>query len=77
MKPRVSIGRATSPDGTVLELVEHDGDYILFADGLPLMSTRLTLSEEELAHLTCTSLADDASVLIGGVPEKPNTASIR
>jgi spermidine synthase len=67
MKPKVTVGTATSPDGTALQLVEHDGDYLLFADGLPLMSTRLTWSEEELARLTCGDLDDAAAVLIGGL----------
>ena len=29
MKPWVTVGEAVSPDGTRLELVEHDGEYII------------------------------------------------
>lgn len=67
MKPWVIIGRAESPDGTVLELIEHDGAYLINADGLPLMSTRMFHSEEELARLACEDLAPGARVLIGGL----------
>ncbi|MAG56625.1 MAG: hypothetical protein CMJ83_10080 [Planctomycetes bacterium] len=67
MKPRVTIATATSPDGTELQLVEHDGDYVINADGIPLMSTRLHFSEEELARLVCEHLPRRACVLIGGL----------
>lgn len=67
MKPRVTIGRATSPDGTELELIEHDGAYVINADGLLLMSTKMVHSEEELARLACEGLGPGARVLIGGL----------
>ena len=56
-----------SPDGTRLELVEHDGEYIIKADDLPLMSTRMHFSEMELARLVCTNLKSNAKVMIGGL----------
>ena len=56
-----------SPDGTRLELVEHDGEYIIKADDLPLMSTRMHFSEMELARLVCTKLKSNAKVMIGGL----------
>jgi len=61
------VGDALSPDGTRLELVEHDGDYVIRADDLPLMSTRLHFSEVELARLVCTKLKPGAKVMIGGL----------
>ena len=67
MKPRVTIGRAQSPDGTALELIEHDGAYVIFADGLVLMSTRMVHSEEDLARLACEDLPAKPRVLIGGL----------
>ena len=67
MKPRVTIGRATSPDGTELELIEHDGAYVINADGLLLMSTRMVHSEEELARLACEHVGSGARALIGGL----------
>lgn len=67
MKPRITRGTATTPDGTQLELIEHDGDFVLNAGGLALMSTRLHHSEEELARLACVGLPDGAEVLVGGL----------
>ena len=67
MKPRVTVDRATSPDGTELQLVEHDGAYVINADGLLLMSTKMVHSEEELARLGCGSLGQKPRVLIGGL----------
>ena len=45
MKPWNTVGKAVSPDGTRLELVEHDGEYIIKGDDMPLMSTRMHFSE--------------------------------
>ena len=67
MKPWNTVGEAVSPDGTRLELVEHDGEYIIKADDLPLMSTRMHFSEMELARLVCTNLKSNAKVMIGGL----------
>ena len=58
---------AVSPDGTQLELVEHDGEYVIRADDLPLMSTRMHFSEVELARIVCTKLKPGARVMIGGL----------
>jgi hypothetical protein len=51
MKPWITVGEAVSPDGTRLELVEHDGEYIIKADDLPLMLTRVHFSKVELARV--------------------------
>lgn len=67
MKPRRIVARATSPDGTAMDLIEHDGAYTIMADGLLLMSTKMVHSEEELARLGCIDLAPGARVLIGGL----------
>ncbi|MCH7971698.1 MAG: hypothetical protein IH960_11760 [Chloroflexi bacterium] len=67
MKPWITVGEAVSPDGTRLELVEHDGDYIIKADDLPLMSTRMHFSEVELARVVCEKLKPGARVMIGGL----------
>ncbi len=67
MKPRITLATATSPDGTQLELVAHDRDFLILADGLPLMSTRLRHSEEELARVACENLPAGAEVLVGGL----------
>ncbi len=67
MKPWITAGEALSPDGTRLELVEHDGEYIIKADDLPLMSTRMHFSEVELARLVCNKLRPGSKVMIGGL----------
>ena len=67
MKPWITVGEALSPDGTRLKLVEHDGEYIIRADDLPLMSTRMHFSEIELARLVCNKLRSGAKVMIGGL----------
>jgi spermidine synthase len=67
MKPWITAGEAISPDGTRLELVEHDGEYVIKADDLPLMSTRMHFSEVELARLVCNKLKPGAKVMIGGL----------
>ena len=67
MKPWITVGEAVSPDGTRLELVEHDGEYIIKADDLPLMSTRMHFSEVELARVVCNKLKSGAKVMIGGL----------
>ena len=56
-----------SPDGTRLELVEHDGEYIIKADDLPLMLTRVHFSEVQLARVVCQRLKPGARVMIGGL----------
>ena len=51
MKPLERLGRARTPNGTVLELFRHDGAYLIRADGVELMSTRRHLSEDRLADV--------------------------
>tara|TARA_B100000029_G_C17313399_1_gene865257 strand:- start:136 stop:801 length:666 start_codon:yes stop_codon:yes gene_type:complete len=67
MKPWTIAGEAVSPDGTKLELISHDGEYVIKADGLPLMSTRMHYSELELARFACSKLKVGARVMIGGL----------
>jgi spermidine synthase len=64
-----SLERTTAPDGTVLTLHRHDGQYLVCADGVELMSTRRHHSEERLAELACAPLRDapGARVLVGGL----------
>jgi len=63
------LGEAVAPDGSVLVLYRHDGDYAIRVDGHELMSTRRHHSEDVLAELVCAPLADreGARVLIGGL----------
>lgn len=67
MKPRIKLGSATSPDGTLIELIEHDGNHEILAGGRELMATRMHHSEEELARLACVDLPERPVVLIGGL----------
>jgi spermidine synthase len=63
------LGEAAAPDGSVLALYRHDGDYVIRVDGQELMSTRRHHSEDVLAELVCAPLAEreGARVLIGGL----------
>ncbi len=69
MKPVERLETATAPDGSALTLYRHDGDYQLRVNGVELMSTRKSHSEERLAELACSHLAaeDAPCVLIGGL----------
>lgn len=69
MKPRNRIAEATAPDGTVLELIEHDGDHEIVVRGAGLMGSRQHHSEEELARRACEELADAEAprVMVGGL----------
>src|SRR5690606_8024917 len=69
MKPTERLAEATTPDGTRLTLLRHDGAYMLHADGKELMSTRRSHSEVELAELACRPLAgrEAPRVLVGGL----------
>lgn len=69
MKKLERLAEARTPDGTVLVLFRHDGDYLIRAGGAELMSTRRHHSEDQLAELACAPLRDrgGSRVLIGGL----------
>jgi|688.fasta_scaffold182230_2 spermidine synthase len=69
MKKTEKLGEATSPDGSVLSLIRHDGAYTIRVNGVELMSTRRHQSETALATLVCDPIAESAGarVLIGGL----------
>jgi len=69
MKKLERLAEARSPDGTLLVLFRHDGDYLIRADGAELMSTRHHHSEDKLAELACAPLRErpGTRVLIGGL----------
>ena len=69
MKKLERLADARTPDGTVLSLFRHDGEYLIRADGAELMSTRHHHSEDKLAELACAPLRERANVrvLIGGL----------
>lgn len=69
MKPTVQIAATTAPDGTVITLYEHDGDYSIYAGRQQLMCSRQHESEFELARLGCERIAShrEPTLLIGGL----------
>ncbi len=68
MKPWIRIGEAAAPDGTLLTLQSRDTEFLLLADGKPLMGSDQHGSEDALATLTCRRLRTPTPrVLIGGL----------
>ncbi len=69
MKRATELERVTTPDGSVLALVERDGEYALRVNGRELMSTRHCHSEEQLGVVACQARASlpRACVLVGGL----------
>lgn len=67
MKITTTLATARTPEGKPLLLQEHDGQYYLKVDGVPLMSTRACASEQRMAELACEQLPEQPRVLIGGL----------
>jgi spermidine synthase len=69
VKPWVLVGQTAAPDGTALTLQSRDGEFLLLADGKPLMSSRMHASEDALATRACRRLKalPAPHVLIGGL----------
>ncbi|WP_176594056.1 spermidine synthase [Sphingobium sp. EM0848] len=68
MQAREFIGSAQVPGGAELTLYRRGGDFMIVLDGNELMSSRMSGSEEALAHLSCERLRGRARphLLIGG-----------
>ena len=69
MQPLELLGQTTTPDGSDLKLTRRTNEYIILANGKPLMSSRMHGSEEALATFACSRLRamDGPCVLIGGL----------
>jgi spermidine synthase len=69
MKAWELLGETSTPDGTDIRLTRRDDEYVMLANGKPLMSSRLHGSEEALATLGCSEARRQASprVLVGGL----------
>jgi spermidine synthase len=69
MKPWELLGEASAPDGTDIRLTRRDDEYLILANGKPLMSSRQHGSEEALATLGCRQAQTLAEprVLVGGL----------
>jgi spermidine synthase len=60
---------SNTPEGKRLTLRERDGQYALYLEGVELMSSRETQSEQAMADLGCDALEKKPSprVLVGGL----------
>lgn len=68
MKPWETID-TTTVDGTTLKLARHDREFLILADAVPLMSSRVHGSEDALAMAACRDarLLPAPCVLVGGL----------
>ncbi len=69
MKPWIRLDHGRTPDGTLIELYQRDGELVIRTDGQVLMGTRAMRSETALAGLAIDALGArrGARVLIGGL----------
>lgn len=69
MKPYVKIAETTTPEGEPLELIEHDGTFMICSNGEQLMTSFSHGSEEALGELACSPFkpVNQARILIGGL----------
>jgi spermidine synthase len=69
MKPYIKIAETTTPEGEPLELIEHDGTFMICSNGEQLMTSFSHGSEETLAELACAPFkpVNQPQFLIGGL----------
>jgi spermidine synthase len=69
MKAWELLGETRTPDGTDMRLTRRDDEFVILANGKPLMSSRMHGSEEALATLACGDLRsrERPRVLVGGL----------
>src|SRR3954468_18649890 len=69
MKAWEVLGESSAPDGTDIQLRRRDNEYLILANGKPLMSSLLHGSEEALARLGCSRARalEQPRVLVGGL----------
>ena len=70
MIPWKLIDRAKAPEGgSELRLYRRGAEFSIRADGLELMNSRVSFSEEELARLACERIRETSTpcVLVGGL----------
>jgi len=69
VKPYVKITETKTPEGEPLELIEHDGTFMICSNGEQLMTSFSHGSEETLAELACApfSPVNQPKFLIGGL----------
>lgn len=69
VKPWETLADTTTPDGTTLTLTRHPSEFVILADGRPLMSSRMHGSEEAMAEFACRQARtlERPCVLVGGL----------
>ena len=69
MKPYIKIDETKTPEGESLELIEHDGTYMICSNGEQLMTSYSHGSEETLAELACSPFrpVNQPKILVGGL----------
>ncbi len=69
MKAWEVLGESSAPDGTDIQLRRRDAEFLIVANGKPLMSSLLHGSEEALATIGCrrARTQEQPRVLIGGL----------
>jgi spermidine synthase len=67
MKPWEMLATTITPDGGRFELLRHDDNYVIYADGTEVMTSYSHGSEEAMASLACPRPRADACILIGGL----------
>ncbi len=67
MRPPELLDQATTPDGTPMILLRHGADLVVMVGNVPLMGSRTSGSEQEMARITCKDLRIGARVLVGGL----------
>ena len=69
MLPWIHLDTTTVPGGSELKLMQRGAEFWIMAGTNPLMSSRMSASEEVLATVTCTPLASKAGakILVGGL----------
>jgi spermidine synthase len=69
MKGWELLGETHTPDGSAIRLTRRDDEYVILANGKPLMSSRMHGSEEALATLGCSHARalEQPRVLVGGL----------
>jgi spermidine synthase len=68
VKPLERLGEGRAPDGTRIALTRRDAEFMILADGLPLMTSGMHGSEDALATLGCRHVPPRAPhVVVGGL----------
>ena len=67
MKPWEVLGSAITPDGSSMQLMRHDGHYVIHVDGYDLMTSYSHGSEDVMMSLACPKPRPGARILIGGL----------